>query len=227
MTYREDSSNRRQERGVSASELALFELGKVSIDGKPVRALAIRCGRCRKIETTKMNTFQGKSSAVATENKVATRRFEQVGWEVGDTPGRHRCPDCREKKPMKTKDTHLYEVSTPALATSPEVKPKVLGYENRRLIFDKLNDVYLDEKHGYSGDWTDKKVAENLGCPQAWVEEIREVNFGPLASNALIDEVLAKATKEVEECRTTAAKLLSKADELEKRLIDIRQMVRP
>ena len=139
---------------------------------------------------------------------------------------------------MKKSD-HLYEVSQRALETTPELKP--LTYEYKRLILDKLNDVYLNEKEGYSADWTDRKVADDLGCPLAWVTQLREVNFGPHGSNVAIDHDIIAATRKIEECRTMAAKLLATADEekamaqklsvmaedLEKRLQTIQKALRP
>jgi hypothetical protein len=49
----------------------------------------------------------------------------------------------------------------------------------KRIIFSKLNDVYADEKTGYSGDWTDAKVAADLGVSVDWVREVRDEDFGP------------------------------------------------
>ncbi len=51
--------------------------------------------------------------------------------------------------------------------------------EERRIIFAKLNEVYLDEDTGYSKDWSDQKVAHDLGVRKSWVAKIRDENFGP------------------------------------------------
>ena len=55
--------------------------------------------------------------------------------------------------------------------------PREMNKEDRRLIFAKIDEVYLDKS--YSKDWDDKKVAVDLGVPLAWVARIREENFGP------------------------------------------------
>ena len=73
-------------------------------------------------------------------------------------------------------------------------KPRQLTKEDRRIIFSKLNEVYVDERTGYSASWTDGSVATNLGVPTEWVKQIRDENFGPLAINP---EVLAL----INECR--------------------------
>jgi hypothetical protein len=91
--------------------IGLFELSKVILNGQPSRAFAIRCGRCRRIETVKMNTMHGSGDTTLTENRIATRKFERMGWNVGDTAGRHRCPACLRKPDMAKKIDHLYEVS--------------------------------------------------------------------------------------------------------------------
>ena len=102
-----------------------------------------------------------------------------------------------------------------------------MGFEDRRIIFEKLNEVYLNEREGYSEDWTDKKVAEHLGVPQAWVTQIRADNFGPHGSNKVIDNTNADGTALVKEIRETGSKLMVRADDLERRLIDIQKAVRP
>ncbi len=48
--------------------------------------------------------------------------------------------------------------------------PAELTRENRRIILAKLEEVYVDEKTGYSPGWTDAKLALDLGVPRAWVK---------------------------------------------------------
>lgn len=61
--------------------------------------------------------------------------------------------------------------------------PKEMTRDDRRIVFAKLNDVYLGEHEGYSAGWTDAKVADDLGVPRAWIATIREENFGPVREN--------------------------------------------
>ena len=72
-------------------------------------------------------------------------------------------------------------------------EPRHPSFDERRLIFAKLNDVYLDEKTGYSGSWSDKKVAEDLGVPWKWVEDIRSQNFGPVGDSETAREIVSEA----------------------------------
>lgn len=114
-----------------------------------------------------------------------------------------------------------------ALNLTPVPAPKQMTREDRRIIFEKLNEVYGDEKSGYLEDWTDKAVANHLGVPFAWVATIRDENFGPVGSNSKIDETVAKAIKLIEESKGIAAKLLSGVADLEGKLVDIQKRVRP
>ena len=67
--------------------------------------------------------------------------------------------------------------------TTPNINraapPPTMSLADRRLIIDKLGEVYVDEKVGYSSGWSDRKVGVDLGVPPAWVAEIRTQNFGP------------------------------------------------
>jgi hypothetical protein len=70
-----------------------------------------------------------------------------------------------------------------------------MGKTERRIIFAKLNDVYLDEKVGYADDWSDAKVAQDLGVPVEWVALVREPDFGP----EITKELKAAAAKSLDD----------------------------
>lgn len=72
-------------------------------------------------------------------------------------------------------------------------QPRTMGFDEKRIIIAKLQDVYVDHKTGYDRGWSDKRVAEDLGVPRAWVAEVRETNFGPARDNDEVREVLAEA----------------------------------
>lgn len=60
-----------------------------------------------------------------------------------------------------------------------EVEPPVeMSREDGRIIFAKLNDVYIDERVGYGPGWSDKRVAADLSVPLAWVRKVRVEHFG-------------------------------------------------
>ena len=79
--------------------------------------------------------------------------------------------------------------------------PPSMTRDDRRIIFAKLNEVYVDEKVGYSQSWSDQRVANDLSVPRAWVTEIREENFGPDGASEEVRGVVAQARALVEETR--------------------------
>jgi len=68
--------------------------------------------------------------------------------------------------------------------------PPEMTREHRRLIFAKLHDVYIDEQRGYAEGWGDKKIAVDLGVPEAWVANIRAENFGDVKDNEEVRKFL-------------------------------------
>jgi hypothetical protein len=62
-------------------------------------------------------------------------------------------------------------------------EPKKMGRDEKRLVFEKLNEHYVSETVGYADGFSDKRIAEELGCPRKWVEDVREEMFGPVRIN--------------------------------------------
>lgn len=103
-------------------------------------------------------------------------------------------------------------LATPPTTSEGQVEPPPkMTRDDRRVIFAKLNEVYQDESHGYALDWSDKRVAEDLGVPRAWVSEVRDLHFGP-DRNAEFMEQIAVAQHMIEETRTLAAEAQKLAD---------------
>lgn len=86
-------------------------------------------------------------------------------------------PKAREVDPLDPAPA----VKPPASALTPPV---------RRLIFEKLGDVY-DEKAGYTAGWSEARLAEAIRCPRAFVAEVRMQMFGPLKVRADFSAELA------------------------------------
>ena len=100
--------------------------------------------------------------------------------------------------------------------------------EHRRVVFLKLEEVYLDEKAGYSAGWTDARVATDLGVPRAWVSKIRDENFGPGTSEE-IETALAAAKKldaDISAFRKDVAALIARDVEIQKRADTVERMFR-
>ena len=71
--------------------------------------------------------------------------------------------------------------------------PRQLSLPDRHVIVLKLAEVYVSPESGYDNGWSDKRVADDLGVPRAWVEKIREENFGPLKSSLEARQFLEEA----------------------------------
>lgn len=159
------------------------------------RDYIIHCGRCGAHETLAAQNY-GMSTAAS----VLPKKFNQRGWRVGSKASKHICPACQQKttdtKPaspnkapvMSQTREHTSSTRIPApppaapLPLSAELKakaepPRAASVDERRIINDKLGDVYADK--GYTAGWSDERVAKDLGVPRAWVAQVREMLFGP------------------------------------------------
>lgn len=200
----------------------VFDLAQLVIEGRPRRAMRLYCFRCGKSGDCMMNTMQRGASSDDRENRIAGRKFTEMGWSVDLSRGKHFCPECQTSPQVKSQ-----KQEEPLAVVS---LPRQMSREDRRIVFEKLNEVYVDEKQGYSAPWTDEKVSVDLGVPRAWISQVREEMFGPVGSNSEIDGVL-KAAKELAgefaKHREQGDKLLSLATSIQKQLDQITKAVRP
>lgn len=116
-------------------------------------------------------------------------------------------------------------------------EPATMSRADRRIIFAKLEEVYLDEERGYHAPWTDQSVAKDLGShiPVGWVVQIREENFGSVKDNGEIramvkrvEDAAAEAKtylSEVKQVRADAAALVEKVNALAKRSTEVAKTV--
>lgn len=153
------------------------------------------CCKCRRV-------FFINSTAAATgrtlPDTVIAKKFAAKGWSLGSSKKKDTCPDCVaarrgakivvKKEPKLAKDPAIIDV-IPAVNGASEMPPREMTREDRRIIFSKLEDTYVDESTGYSPGWNDIRVAEDLNCPRKWVETIREENFGPQRTEQSADVV--------------------------------------
>lgn len=140
----------------------------------------------------------GASGGLGAE--ILERQMKRAGWELGARPTKDLCQACaqakRKKKIEKKGDViHMAKYGAAGISVVTENQPREMSRDDRRIIFAKLNDVYIDETTGYGNGWSDKKVAEDLSVPRAWVEEIREENFGPIQISEEAKEQIAELQK--------------------------------
>ncbi|MGY8665718.1 hypothetical protein Q3C01_25625 [Bradyrhizobium sp. UFLA05-109] len=204
-------------------------------DGRLVRGIIARCGapNCEAAVPLPVNLMaNGRGMDSNIEWQFIARKLEQKGWRIGKTATAHRCPKCFSaakfsairksgEKPVVNKTEQPLQVV--------QENARVMTREDRRIIFEKLNDVYIDGKVGYGRGWTDEKVALDLGVPRAWVKLLREENFGDEVGNEEIHEQLAEAKTALAEMRKLEPdmrRLLALADKIEKSLAEIQKVLK-
>lgn len=117
---------------------------------------------------------------------------------------------------IQDKNEVAHDNAVAALVEEHEEAKKEMSKADRRIIFNKIEDVYGDETIGYKGDWSDDKVAEDLGVLVEWVILIRDENFGP-AHNQVVAlkearEAGEKVMKAVEEMKTLQSDMQKASD---------------
>ena len=165
----------------------------VKEDGKPpLPAFKLTCAKCGTTDTLLLGS---KSNGYPTP--LVQQKMRHRGWEIGNRASADLCPDCVSSK--HAKHNKLEEKMENNVVTYVKAEePPTMSREDRRLIFAKIDEVYLDENIGYSDGWTDSRVANDLGVPLAWVRDIRSENFGDERSNAAI-------TKQLDEVKAVLA----------------------
>lgn len=165
-----------------------------SPDGAWTRKHVFRCSQCPATSEIAKARGGGLMPPEALHKKMSER-----GWHLGRGADSDLCPACarglKQKNPtevVKMRSTKTTGTSAGAIEAAAAA-PRLPTFDEKRLILSKLDEVYLDSGRGYSGSWSDKSVAADLGVPWKWVADIREANFGPHAGNEAISEVLAEA----------------------------------
>jgi len=187
-----------------------FEMCTIEVDHKHKRAARIKCGHCSEEETVAVNTMQrsGGDDEEVIERMVG-QKFEKHGWKVAKVAVQHRCPRCftaiKATNARKHKEDH--KMDNKVVPINAEA-PRTMTRDERRIIFEKLNDVYVSEKVGYMEDWNDEKVAKDLGVARAWVSGLREEMFGP-DINEQSTRVIAEAREVMGEIKAVAESTVS------------------
>ena len=198
------------------ADMRRFPLVNVERDGKPVQAMAIECRKCgvgaRHIITTRANF----------SNALAAKYFRVHGWEIGKNARGDFCPDCIKRRKAKP------EPQVVAMKDEAEA-PREMSREDRRIIFAKIDELYLDDRTGYTPPWTDAAVARDLGVPRAWVAKVRDELFGPEGSNAEFDDFLEKVAPIIADLKNLARSTTAQLEEARKigqRVDDIERLAK-
>ncbi len=162
----------------------IFPEVPISYGDKSTKAMRITCACCGAVAYFPHQTGVNRKPPIA-----ATQQFQNKGWVVGSNPRKDFCPV--HASPAKRKGQKAMADTVATIAD----KPREMSREDRRIINDKLDEVYA--KDAYKSPWTDAAVAKDLGVPRDWVAQVREQFFGPAGSNPLYDEFL-KETAQME-----------------------------
>jgi hypothetical protein len=213
-------------------------------DDNHAPGIRVKCGKCGNVLYQYVNrNVKGPPDDAAIVRKVV-ERLESLGWRIGNNISHHRCPVCvsraaqmravhagrPENKLMAAalaaeKNGNVVDLPVPPAVVShdntsgiPDVSKREMSRPDRRVILLKLQDVYVDEKSGYKTPWTDLKVAEDLGIPIEWVRQLREENFGVVATNPQIEAVLTEGRAWRHEFAEVAGVLADKFKALDAKL---------
>lgn len=193
-----------------------FHCCSVRYGDRMVRGVRLNC-RCGASEALPFNgvKFGGGDDADRMARTIM-QKFRERGWIVGARPQDDRCRNCNEAFAARAKNNSnvvLIKPKKEAAGTMPGngatkgggEAPRQMSREDRRIVFEKLNEVYVSEQVGYQSGWTDRRVAEDLGVPRAWVGDVREQMFGPHGFNCELAARMEEAAKVIDESRALMA----------------------
>lgn len=124
------------------------------------------CGSCGFIGRVHDATAKGMPP------DLAKRKFQQLGWSIGQRASQDECPRCVEGRSKSNPKTE----QEPAMAEAPR-QPSL---DDRRRIRETLFAHYDEDAGRYSKAHSDRSVAAALKVPFAWVSQVREaLGFGP------------------------------------------------
>ena len=178
--------------------------------GRP--RVAINCCSCNASES-----FAVTHGGTTVSQDIAEKNFRNRGWTLGRDRKHDLCQSCKiERRARRTgakpEDLMAKNVPPPqpVVLLAPVAKadpPREPTKDERRLIFGKLDQVYLDEKRGYEKGWSDARVAGGVGVPRAWVEAIRAMNFGEENASEDARQLVEQARAFLVEAKTALDKL--------------------
>jgi hypothetical protein len=132
-----------------------YELDRRFEDGKFVHRIMLRCCECGRLGQANLQP------TIAPEGVF--KKFRQMGWRCDEWRPVHLCPDCHH--PAKEK-------RMPAAPSNPVLPTPSMA--QMRQIFAALEEHFDDKEGRYAGDWSDKKIGDQLNIPWAIVAKVRE-----------------------------------------------------
>lgn len=179
----------------------------------------------------------------------AAKRARRRGWTVEtDKFGSNRCPSCISTRQEAARGERAEKVTpihnqpnresvvvlhrnrgpaqAPALPSAEEIATRRPTPDQRTKIREAL-EAYFESKAGhFTHGYSDEKIAQELKLPRVFVEEIREVGFGPIRSDPELDALkaaIAAAQKQVTEATEKVALAQLEVEELKGRFEALEQ----
>lgn len=163
------------------------------------------------------------TSARRPPDKAAEQAFRKRGWLIGRRAQHDLCPACIKATAKTLNEPPKEEIK--AMKADP---PPEMTREDKRVINLKLHEVYEGETTGYAKGWSDRKVAEELGVPRAWVAQVRDELFGPAGEPEEIAKLAtehASLVKRLDDAHAQILNLKSSAADLAKAIDRVRRAV--
>ena len=137
-------------------------------EGRQRTAYVLHCAVCGATD----QVFQAcRTDGLPAE--ALTSLFSRKGWRV-HSRGKHVCAACIAKEGKNV------------------AKPREMSQKDGLQIIKALLGVYDEVNGRYCDGSTDQTVAQGLGVPRAWVEQIRERDFGPSGKNVEMDRIASE-----------------------------------
>ena len=159
-----------------------------------------------------------------------TSPTERAQWWEGrklgpryDTPEERRAnarPPQPEKEPTMPTPPTLTVVPTeppkdPMTSTATSADIRQPTRDERSAIHDELTKLYDTVDQRYSGNESDKTLAERLDVPRAWVSDLRTMFFGDYDRNAASEKKQLAVTEALALATAASKRLLEMASEAE------------
>lgn len=165
---------------------------------------------------------------------IVEKKMTALGWTVGADEYGDKCSACtnrdrvaayqksfegRLQRIRELEEIERSQKCEASMSSASKYRPMTIA--DRRIIIQKLTEVYQDESKGYKQPWTDAKVADDLGCSKDWVSKIREENFGAVPDFPDLREAVDAAARNKDEVEDLAGKVT----ELNRQLSALREKV--
>ena len=158
--------------------MSVDAIGKGGNGVQSANAVCDDCGRSQAFAC-------GYASEGKPEEGQVIKKATQQGWAF--VKKTLRCPSCEAKRKVVNMSKVKAEKKSEEMSREP-------SRAQRRDIIEAIAAVYDTDKERYTGSYTDRVVAEEIGggVMPGWVAKIRDENYGPAGGN---EETVALATQ--------------------------------